>query len=129
VPDRAVIALLPTAALAFICGVIGAAYEMHGSAAFWLGFVGAVLALIAGLVSAFRADGERDERRIVGALRGVLDVAIFAAVYVGLLEFLRDAKPVIGVLLMLVAGACALALMRLRVRDADELRGAQPRPH
>jgi hypothetical protein len=129
VPDRAVIALLPTFVFAFICGVIGAAYEMHGSAAFWLGFVGAMFALVAGLISTFRAEGDRGERRIVGALRGALDIAIFAAVYVGLLEFLRDAKPVIGVLLLLIAGACALALARLRVRDAAELRGAQPRAH
>ena len=128
-PDRAVIALFPTFALAFICGVIGAAYEMHGSSAFWLGFVGATLALVAGLVSAFRAQGEREERRIVGALRGALDIAIFALIYVGLLAFLRDAKPVVGVLLFIVAGACTIALARLRVRDADELRGAQPRAH
>ena len=129
VPDRAVIALFPTFALGFICGVIGAAYEMHGSTAFWLGFVGAAAALVAGIVSTFRAEGEPEERRIVGGLRALLDLAIFVLVYVGLLSFLRDAKPVLGVLLFLVALGCALALARLRVRDADELRDAQPGAH
>lgn len=121
-PDRAIIALFPTFAFAFMCGVMGAAYELHGSDAFWLGFAGAMAALIAGVVSTFRADGDRDERRIVGALRAILDVAIFTLVYLGLLAFLRDAQPVVGVLLLLVAGGCALALARLRVRDAEELR-------
>ena len=122
VPDRAVIALFPTFALAFLCGVMGAAYELHGSDAFWLGLAGAMGAMIAGAISTFRAAGEPEERRIVGSLRAILDVAIFALVYLGLLAFLRDAKPVVGVLLWLVAGGCALALARLRVRDADELR-------
>jgi hypothetical protein len=121
-PDRAVIALFPTFALAFLCGVMGAAYELHGSSAFWLGFAGAMAALVAGAISTFRAHGEPGERRIVGFLRAILDVAIFTLVYLGLLAFLRDAQPVVGVLLVLVAGGCALALARLRVRDADELR-------
>jgi hypothetical protein len=124
-PDRAVIALFPTFAFAFLCGVMGAAYELHGSQAFWLGFAGAMAALIAGVVSTFRADGEPEERRIVGSLRAILDVAIFALVYLGLLAFLRDAQPVVGVLLLLVAGGCAIALARLRVRDAEELREAR----
>ena len=124
-PDRAVIALFPTYAFAFLCGVMGAAYELHGSEAFWLGLVGAVFALIAGVVSTFRAPGDPDERKTVGALRAALDVAIFTLVYVGLLAFLRDAKPVLGVLLALVALGCTLALARLRVRDSDELR-AEP---
>jgi hypothetical protein len=128
-PDRAIIALFPTFALAFLCGVMGAAYELHGGAAFWLGLVGAVGALIAGLISTFRARGEAEERRIVGALRAALDVAIFVLVYIGLLAFLRDAKPVLGVLLWLVALGCTLALARLRVRDADELRDARPHAH
>jgi hypothetical protein len=122
VPDRAIIALFPTFAFAFICGVIGAAYEMHGGQAFWLGFAGAMAALVAGLVSTLRAPGAAQERRIVGGLRAVLDVAIFALVYVGLLAFLRDAKPVVGVLLMLVALGCTLAVARLRVRDDEEIR-------
>lgn len=129
-PDRAIIALFPTFAFAFLCGVMGAAYELHGGDAFWLGFAGAMAALIAGLISTFRAAGEPEERRTVGALRAVLDVAIFTLIYLGLLAFLRDAKPIVGVLLWLVALGCTLALARLRVRDADEIRaesGAQPR--
>jgi len=128
-PDRAVIALFPTYAFAFLCGVMGAAYEMHGSAAFWLGFAGAMGALIAGVISTIRAPGPPEERRIVGALRAVLDVAIFVLVYLGLLAFLRDAQPVVGLLLCLVAVACTFAVARLRVRDADELRDARPRAH
>ena len=128
-PDRAIIALFPTFAFAFLCGVVGAANELHGTEAFWLGLAGAVAALIAGLVSTFRAPGDADERKIVGVLRAALDVAIFATIYIGLLAFLRDAKPVLGVFLWLVALACTLALARLRVRDTDELRDAQPRAH
>jgi hypothetical protein len=81
--------------------------------------------LIAGVVSTFRADGEPEERRIVGSLLAILDVAIYSLVYLGLLAFLRDAQPVVGVLLLLVAGGCAIALARLRVRDAEELREAR----
>jgi hypothetical protein len=128
-PDRAIIALFPTFALAFLCGVMGAAYELHGTQAFWLGLAGAVAAIVAGVVSTFRAPGDADERKIVGVLRAALDVAIFATISIGLLAFLRDAKPVLGVFLWLVALACTLALARLRVRDTDELRDAQPRAH
>lgn len=70
--------------------------------------------------------GDPKEQRIVGGLRALLDVAIFVLIYIGLLAFLRDAEPVLGILSVLVAGACALALAQLRVRDTDELEPQAP---
>lgn len=129
-PDRAVIALLPTCVTAFICGIIAAVYEMHGGAAFTLWLVGAVASLVCGLLSVLRAPGIREDHYIVGGLRGVLDVAIYTALYLALIAFLRDARIALAVLLFLVAGACALALGRLRIRDAEEVesRASQRRP-
>lgn len=120
-PDRAVIALLPTCATAFICGVIAAVYEMHGGQAFILWLVGAIVALVCGLVSVIRAPGLREDRWVVGALRAILDVAVYTALYLGLIAFLRDAQLLVALLLFVIAAGCAAALARLRVRNPDEV--------
>jgi hypothetical protein len=115
-PDRAIIPLMAAATGGFIVGVIVAVREVYGGSALIIGVIVGLLVVAAGLASVIGIPGERDERLIVGGLRGAVGAACFGFLYAGMLSAVRDGK-IVGVLFMLVAGGFAALLTRFRVRD------------
>jgi hypothetical protein len=115
-PERALLPLMPALTLGFLLGIIVAASRATDGTTFAVGAVGAVVVLLAGGVSVFRAGGPPAERALVGVLRAAGAVALFACVYLALLNLLRDAEVVMFFLFMAVGLVVGLALAGIRVR-------------
>lgn len=127
-PDRAIPPLLAGAAAGFTCGIIASVLQLNGAPVVAIAVVGAVAVLLAGLASTAGVEGAPGEKPLVGALRGGLGVAVFACVYLAILSLLRDANPLLFVLLLIAAGICGVLLSRLRVRSPEALAATRARP-
>src|SRR5690349_20919430 len=119
-PDRAIVPLMTAGAAGFIAGVIASVEEMSGSSAVVLAVIVAVFVALSGALSVVKTPGEESERWVVGALRALLAVAVFACLFAGLLKMLRDGS-ILGFVLLIFAGVFAGILTRLRVRDRGQL--------
>jgi hypothetical protein len=119
-PDRAIIPLIAALAGGFITGVITAVTQTYSPQTLIIGLIVGVFVFAAGFVSVIRAEGEEQERWIVGALRGLVAAATFGFLYVGLLIAVRDGKP-LGLLFLILAAVFAVLLTRFRVRDRGQL--------
>jgi uncharacterized membrane protein len=119
-PDRAIIPLMAALAGGFITGVITAVTQTYRPETLIIGLIVGVFVFVASFASVIRAEGEEHERWIVGALRGLVAVATFGFLYVGLLIAVRDGN-LLGVIFLLIAGGFAALLTRFRVRDRGQL--------
>ena len=119
-PDRAIIPLIAALAGGFITGVITAVTQTYSPQTLIIGLIVGFFVFVASFASVIKAEGEEQERWIVGALRGLVAAACFGFLYVGLFHALRDGSA-LGVLAIFVAGFFALLLSRFRVRDRGEL--------
>jgi formate/nitrite transporter FocA (FNT family) len=119
-PDRAIIPLIAALAGGFITGVITAVTQTYSPQTLIIGLIVGVFVFAAGFVSVIRAEGEEQERWIVGALRGLVAAATFGFLYVGLLIAVRDGN-IVGLLFLLLAAVFAVLLTRFRVRDRGQL--------
>ena len=125
-PDRAIIPLLPALALGFICGIVASALLLGDTATLIVGLVGAIVTAMAGLSSVFGVPGDRDEKKIVAALRSATAVGLYACVYLFILGFLREGKAVTALIWLPLAIVFAILLTRLRVRDRGEVHRSEP---
>ena len=116
-PDRAIIPLLPTASLGFICGIIVATLQLQDGPTLMVGIVGAIAVLLAGASSVFGVRAEGGEKAIVAAVRGACAVGIFACIYLFILGFLRDGSIAAVIWLPLAIGL-GIAMSRVAVRDS-----------
>ena len=123
-PDRVIIPLLPALSLGFICGIISSALLLASGGVIAVGVVGGIAVALAASSSVFTGGGETGEKAIVGALRAACAVALFACVYLFILGFLRDGKPLGAMVWLVLAFAFAMVLTRLRVRDRGEMQTA-----
>ena len=121
--DRAIIPLLPALAIGFICGIIASAMLLGDGGTWAVGLVGAVGTGIIASSSIFGVKSDGGEKAIVGVLRALCAMALFASVYLFILGFLRNGKPLMALIWLVFAFAFAMVLTRLRVRDRAELRG------
>ena len=120
-PDRAIIPLLAAGAAGFIVGVITAVTQTYSPETLYIGIPVGVLVFASGMASVIKADGEEKERWIVGAIRGLVAVAMFGFLDVGLLIAIRDGNFV-GLVFLVFAALFAGLLTRFRVRDRGQLR-------
>ena len=119
-PDRAIIPLVTAAMGGFICGLVAAALQLTGAAAFAVGFAGAIICVGAGSASAVKAPGVHEDRFIVGALRAALAAALFSFIYVALLAFLRDGSILLALVFLVIGGLFAGLLTEIRVRNPPD---------
>ena len=122
-PDRAIIPLLPALAIGFICGIVSSALLLKSSGTWAVGIAGAVVTGLVASSSVFGVRTDRGEKAIVAALRAACSMALMACVYLFILGFLRDGKPLVALIWLVLAFAFAMVLTRLRVRDRGELHG------
>jgi hypothetical protein len=122
-PDRAIIPLLPALAIGFICGIVASALLLGDAGTWAVGIAGAIFVGIIASSSVFGASSDTGEKAIVAALRAASAMALFASVYLFILAFLRNGKPLMAIVWLVLAFAFAMVLTRLRVRDRGELRG------
>ena len=120
-PDRAIIPLLAALAAGFIVGVITAVTQTYSPETLYIAVPVGVLVFGAGMASVIKAEGEEKERWIVGAIRGLVAVATFGFLDVGLLIAIRDGN-FLGLLFLVLAALFAGLLTRFRVRDRGQLR-------
>lgn len=118
-PDRAVIPLVIATAAGFTVGLIAAVLQLHGGAAVALGVAGGVAVMLAGAASVAGGDAPERDKTLIGALRGALAVGLFAFVFLGTLQFLRDGQIALALLLFALAGAYGLIISRLRWRAPE----------
>jgi hypothetical protein len=123
VPDRAIIPMLPALSLGFICGIIAAALQLEPGPTIAIGAAGAVAVALAGASSVFGTGGETGEKAIVAVLRGACAVALFACMFLFMLDFLRNEQAARSLIWLVAGAAVALVLTQLRVRDRGELHG------
>lgn len=121
-PDRAIVPLMAAGAAGFIAGVIMAISEAQSGTVLTVGVILGVVVFASGVVSVVKTPGEESERRVVGVLRGLVAVACFGFLYVGILDALRNGS-MLGIVSLFVAGFFAMLLTRFRVRDRGELQG------
>jgi hypothetical protein len=121
-PDRAIIPLLPALALGFICGIVASALLLGDGGTWAVGVAGAVAVGIIASSSVFGASSDTGEKAIVAVLRALTAMALFVAVYLFILAFLRNGQPLMALVWLVMAFAFAMVLTRLRVRDRGELR-------
>jgi hypothetical protein len=122
-PDRAIIPLLPALAIGFICGIVSSALLLKDGGTWAIGVVGAIAVGAIASTSVFGVGSDRGEKAIVAALRAATAMGLFAAVYLFILAFLRNGKPLMAIVWLVMAFAFAMVLTRLRVRDRGELHG------
>jgi hypothetical protein len=122
-PDRAIIPLLPALAIGFICGIVSSALLLKASGTWAVGIAGAVVTGLIASSSVFGVGSERSEKAIVAGLRAACSMALMGCVYLFILGFLRDGKPLVALIWLVLAFAFAMVLTRLRVRDRGELHG------
>ena len=120
-PDRAIIALLPAASLAVICGIIAATLQLEGGAKVLVALAGAAAVILAGVSSVFGTRGDGGEKAVVAALRAACAVALFLCIYLFILGFLGGGSMV-SLIWLPLALACGLALTRFEVRDRGAAR-------
>jgi hypothetical protein len=119
-PDRAIISLLPALSAGFICGIIASALILGAGGTLAVGIAGGLLVAAAAGSSVFGVRGDTGEKAIVSALRAACAVALFACVYLFILGFLRDGKPVVALVWLVLGGCFAGVITRLRVRERGE---------
>jgi hypothetical protein len=122
-PDRALISLLPAAALAFICGIVASTLQLEDTPTLLVGIAGAVLVVIAGASSVFGVRADSGEKALVAALRAACAVGIFVCIYLFMLGLLRDGS-VASIVWLPLAIALAIAMTRLAMRPRGEMREA-----
>jgi hypothetical protein len=123
--DRAIIPLLPALAIGFICGIVASALLLKDGGTWAVGIVGAIAVGLIASSSVFGVKSDTGEKAIVAALRAACAMALFAGVYLFILAFLRNGKPLMALVWLVFAFAFAMVLTRLRVRDRGELRGSE----
>ena len=123
-PDRMIIPMLPALSLGFICGIISSALLLSTGGVIAVAVAGGIATALAASSSVFQGGGETGEKAIVGALRAACSVALFACVFLFILGFLRDGKPLGAMIWLVLAFAFAAVLSRLRVRDRGEMQAA-----
>ena len=119
-PDRAIIPLLPAAALGFICGIVASTLQLEDTPTLLVGLAGAVLVVLAGISSVFGVRADPGEKRIVAALRAACAVGIFVCVYLFMLGLLRDGSIAAIIWLPLALGL-GIVMSRLGVRPRGEV--------
>jgi hypothetical protein len=124
-PDRAIIPLLPALAIGFICGIVASALLLSDGGTWAVGIVGAIAVAVIASSSVFGVSSDRGEIAIVAVLRAASAAALFASVYLFILAFLRNGKPLLAIVWLVLAFAFAMILTRLRVRDRGELRSGE----
>ncbi len=118
-PDRAIVALLPAAALGFICGIIVATLQLEDGPTLAVGAAGAVLVLLAGASSVFGVRADGGEKGIVAALRAACAVGLFVCIYLFILGFLREGN-VAAVIWLPLAILLGIVMSRIAIRDRPE---------
>ncbi len=118
-PDRAIIPLVIATATAFTAGLIAAVLQLHGGTVVALGLAGAIGVLVAGAASVAGGDAPQRDKSWLGALRGGLAVGLYAFVFLGTLQFLRDGQIALAVLLFVLAGVYGVIISRLRWRGGE----------
>jgi hypothetical protein len=126
VPERAIIALLPALALGFTGGIICSVTQSTSSVTWTVGIAGAVLVLVGAFSSVFGLRAGAGEKGIVGLLRALCAVGVYACMFLFLLAFLRDGEPVKALPWFVVGGLLGLALTQLRVREKGDPPQTQP---
>jgi hypothetical protein len=119
-PERAIIALMPAVALGFICGLIASVTQMQDMATLLVGVAGAALVVAAGTTSVLGVRAESGEKVAVGGLRALIGVALFAAIYLFMLSFLRDGNLLAAIVWLILGGIFGILLTRPRVRDRGD---------
>jgi hypothetical protein len=122
-PDRAIIPLLPALAIGFICGIVSSALLLKDGGTWAVGIAGAVAVGAIASSSILGVRSDPGEKAVVAVLRALSAMALFAAVYLFILAFLRNGKPLMAIVWLVMAFAFAMVLTRLRVRDRGELHG------
>ena len=125
-PDRAIIPLLPAAALGFICGIVASTLQLEDTPTLLVGLAGAVVVVLAGVSSVFGVRADSGEKTVVAALRAACAVGIFVCVYLFMLGLLRDGS-IASIIWLPLALALGIVMSRLAVRDThgDEPDSAQ----
>ncbi len=118
-PDRAIIPLLPAAALGFICGIVSSTMQLEDTPTFLVGLAGAIVVVLAGISSVFGVRADSGEKTIVAALRAACAVGIFVCVYLFMLGLLRDGS-IAAIIWVPLAVALGVVMSRLAVRGRGE---------
>jgi drug/metabolite transporter (DMT)-like permease len=121
--DRLLLPLAIPLTLGFIGGVIVSVLQLGHGATVWLGIVCGLVSLVAGAITAARADTTSQERNTTALLRSGLALGLFLFLYIATLSLLRDGKIVIAVIFLLLAGGYALLLSRMGMLNRRQLRG------
>ena len=121
-PDRAIIPLLPALSVGFICGIISSAMLLGDGPTIIVGVVGAFAVALISLSSVLGVRADPGEKAIVAALRAACAAALMASVYMFILGFLRNGKPLMAMIWLVLAFAFALIISRLCVRERPEAR-------
>jgi hypothetical protein len=126
-PDRAVIPLVFAVSLGFLAGLAAAVFEMTGGQAAGLGIPAAVLVAIAGAASVIGAPIAPAERARFAIRRALLGAALFAAIFLAMIAFLKSGHVLDTLIWAIVAGLCCAGLAR-KPQQAAPQRGRQPSP-
>ncbi|HEX8086276.1 MAG TPA: hypothetical protein VF529_18445 [Solirubrobacteraceae bacterium] len=118
-PDRAIIPLLPAAALGFICGIVVSTTQLQDTPTLIVGIAGALAVVLAGASSVFGVRADSGEKAIVGALRAACSVGVFVCIYLFILGFLREGN-VAAIIWLPLAIALGVVMSRIAVRGAQE---------
>ena len=126
VPERAIIALLPALALGFTAGIICSVLLATSGLVLAVGIAGGILTFVAASSSVFGLRAGAGEKSIVGILRALCAVGVFASTLLFLLSFLRDGEPVKALPWFAIGALLGLALTQLRVREKPDPQHTQP---
>jgi hypothetical protein len=122
VPERAVIPLVFAVSLGFLAGLAAAVFEMAPGQAASLGVPAGALVAIAGVASVIAAPIPPRERVRMAALRALAGACLLAAIFLGMIAFLKSGHIFAAIIWAIVAGICCAALA-VKPREAGEQGG------
>jgi hypothetical protein len=112
-PDRAILPITVAVMGGFFCGLIGSVLELQNPAIVTLAIFGALAALTAGAASVLGVEGRGHAS--VAILRAFYAALLFLAIDLGLVQFLRDGKFGLALILWIAGGLAAAMLAAPRV--------------
>jgi hypothetical protein len=117
--DRWVIPLAVATMAGFLLGLLTAVLQLTGGSTFAVGLVGVVASCLAAAASVL---GSREGVEVAG-LRALFASLAFIGIYLAMLSFLRDGKPIVALLWAIFAAVMTGLLVRAReARPAREAR-------
>jgi Na+/melibiose symporter-like transporter len=111
-PDRAVIPLVCAVSLGFLAGLAAAVFEMTGGQAAGLAVPAALLVALAGAASVIGAPLERPALVRLAARRALLGAAVFTAIFLAMIAFLKSGHVLLTIVWAIVAGVCCGGLVK-----------------